>query len=183
MIYWILHLLPIYKRTIWINFSFKLKARAVNAGSRLQKKFLNKIQKLGPRCRTVHFCGRYAWDLEVNSMHPSFELDLSDILSGRGKDPIPANLTIQNRGVIFKFSCSLPLCKAIQASWNWDSVSFFAILTQNLVPQFWGIWRYFWWSLTVFFVLFLHYFLPYFWLYFFLFICYIWFKFWRYFLC
>ena len=96
-IYWILHL-PTYKRTsIRINFSYKLKARAVNAGSRLQKKFLNKIQKLGPRCRTVHFCGRYAWDLEVNSMHPSFELDLSDILSGRGKDPISANLSIQNR--------------------------------------------------------------------------------------
>ena len=51
---------------------------------------------MGPRCRSVHFCGRYAWDLEVNSMHPSFELDSSDILSGRGKDPISANLTIQN---------------------------------------------------------------------------------------
>ena len=85
-IYWILHLLPIKKELcIRINFSFKLKARAVNAGSRLQKKFLNKIQKLGPRCRTVHFCGRYAWDLEVNSMHPSFKLDLSEILLGRDK--------------------------------------------------------------------------------------------------
>jgi hypothetical protein len=30
-------------------------------------------------------------------MHPSFELDLSEILLGRSKDPISANLSIQNR--------------------------------------------------------------------------------------